>query len=103
MTSSAGWEALSSPRPSRKGTALSSSSHQWERTSRAALLKFVSVIEYMLPDLRFALVPFSMFTRWESIMGGLVNYRLTTVLASIVAGLIIALNIFLLYQTFFGG
>ena len=35
-------------------------------------------------------------------MGGLVNYWLTTVLASIVAGLIIALNIFLLYQTFSG-
>ena len=34
-------------------------------------------------------------------MGGLVNHWLTTVLASIVAGLIITLNIFLLYQTFF--
>jgi Mn2+/Fe2+ NRAMP family transporter len=31
-----------------------------------------------------------------------VNYRLTTVLAGMVAGLIIALNIFLLYQVFFG-
>ena len=35
-------------------------------------------------------------------MGGLVNYWLTTVLASVVAGLIIVLNIFLLYQTFSG-
>lgn len=51
----------------------------------------------------FALVPLIMFTRRENIMGGLVNHWLTTVLASIVAGLIITLNIFLLYQTFFGG
>ena len=36
-------------------------------------------------------------------MGELVNHWLTTVLASVVAALIIALNIFLLYQTFFGG
>ena len=51
----------------------------------------------------FALIPLIMFTRRESIMGGLVNHWLTTVLASIVAGLIITLNIFLLYQTFFRG
>ncbi len=50
----------------------------------------------------FALVPLIQFTRRESIMGGLVNHWLTTVLASIVAGLIIALNIFLLYQIFSG-
>src|SRR6266566_5818461 len=50
----------------------------------------------------FALVPLILFTRRESIMGGLVNHWLTTVLASIVAGLIIALNIFLLYQIFSG-
>jgi len=36
-------------------------------------------------------------------MGELVNRRLTTVLAGMVAGLIIALNLFLIYQTFFGG
>ena len=50
----------------------------------------------------FALVPLILFTQRESIMGGLVNHWLTTVLASIVAGLIIALNIFLLYQIFSG-
>jgi len=33
----------------------------------------------------------------------LVNHRVTTIIASIVAGLIISLNLFLLYQTFFGG
>jgi manganese transport protein len=36
-------------------------------------------------------------------MGVLVNHWLTTVRASIVAGLVISLNLFLLYQTFFGG
>jgi manganese transport protein len=51
----------------------------------------------------FALVPLVMFTRRKDVMGELVNYQLTTVLAGIVAGLIIALNIFLLYQIFFGG
>ena len=36
-------------------------------------------------------------------MGGLVNYRLTTAVATVVVGLIVTLNVFLLYQTFFGG
>jgi manganese transport protein len=35
-------------------------------------------------------------------MGGLVNRRATTVVASVVAALIIALNAFLLYGTFVG-
>jgi Mn2+/Fe2+ NRAMP family transporter len=35
-------------------------------------------------------------------MGGLVNTRLTTIAASVVAGLIISLNLFLLYETFVG-
>jgi manganese transport protein len=39
-----------------------------------------------------------MFTRRRDLMGELVNQPYTTVLASIVAGLIVALNIFLLYQ-----
>ena len=51
----------------------------------------------------FALVPLILFTRRQDVMGELVNHRLTTVLASVVAGLIIALNLFLLSQTFFGG
>ncbi len=51
----------------------------------------------------FALVPLIMFTRRADLMGVLVNKRVTTVVASIVAGLIIALNVFLLYQTFSGG
>ena len=35
-------------------------------------------------------------------MGALVNRRLTTVVASIVAALIIALNVFLIVDTLFG-
>ncbi|MEI4832184.1 Nramp family divalent metal transporter [Bacillus sp. FJAT-53711] len=50
----------------------------------------------------FALVPLIVFTSKKSIMGGLVNHRVTTTLAWIIAVLIIALNIFLLYQTFVG-
>jgi Mn2+/Fe2+ NRAMP family transporter len=34
-------------------------------------------------------------------LGGLVNQRVTTVVATIVAALITGLNVFLLYQTFF--
>jgi manganese transport protein len=37
------------------------------------------------------------------VMGSLVNHKATTIVASIVAVLISALNLFLLYQTFFGG
>jgi manganese transport protein len=51
----------------------------------------------------FALVPLILFTRRKDVMGELVNRRVTTVLAGMVAGLIIALNLFLIYQTFFGG
>jgi len=51
----------------------------------------------------FALVPLVIFTRRRDIMGALVNHRVTTVAISIVAGIIIALNLFLLKQTFLGG
>ena len=51
----------------------------------------------------FALVPLIMFTRRADLMGVLVNKRVTTVTAILVAGLIIALNVFLLYQTLAGG
>jgi len=58
------------------------------------------VLSFGIP---FALVPLVMFTRRKDLMGVLVNHRLTTIIAGIVAALIISLNIFLLYQTFFGG
>jgi manganese transport protein len=50
----------------------------------------------------FALVPLVLFTSRRRIMGGLVNVRATTVAACVVATLIIALNVFLLVQTFSG-
>jgi manganese transport protein len=43
-----------------------------------------------------------LLTRRADVMGALVNRRGTTVLASIVAALIISLNVFLLYETFLG-
>lgn len=47
----------------------------------------------------FALVPLVLFTRRTDLMGDLVNRRLTTILASVAAALIIGLNMFLLYHT----
>ncbi len=58
------------------------------------------VLSFGLP---FAIIPLVMFTRRRDVMGELVNQRYTTVLASIVAGLIVALNLFLLYQIALGG
>jgi manganese transport protein len=58
------------------------------------------VLSFGIP---FALVPLILFTRRADLMGVLVNHRLTTAIASAVAGVIILLNVFLLYQTFLGG
>jgi manganese transport protein len=58
------------------------------------------VLSFGIP---FALIPLVLFTRRADLMGVLVNRRLTTGAAVVVATLIIGLNIFLLYQTFFGG
>ncbi len=49
----------------------------------------------------FALIPLVLFTRRRDLMGILVNHRITTMIGSIVAGLIVALNLYLLYLTFF--
>ncbi|WP_168120232.1 Nramp family divalent metal transporter [Paenibacillus sp. HB172176] len=51
----------------------------------------------------FALIPLILFTGDKKLMKSLVNKKITTILAWIVAIIIIALNIFLLYQTLFGG
>jgi manganese transport protein len=56
------------------------------------------VLSFGLP---FAVIPLVLFTSNKSLMGVLVNKHLTTILASFSAALIIALNFFLLYQTFF--
>ena len=55
------------------------------------------VLSFGIP---FALVPLVWFTSRRDLMGPLVNRRVTTAAAAVVAGLIIALNVFLLAQTF---
>ena len=57
------------------------------------------VLSFGIP---FALVPMIVLTRRRDVMGELVNRRETTAVASVVAALIIALNAFLLFETFFG-
>jgi manganese transport protein len=58
------------------------------------------ILSFCLP---FAIVPLVLFTRRKDLMGELTNSRITTVLAILVAAVIIVLNIYLLFQTFFGG
>jgi manganese transport protein len=57
------------------------------------------VLSFGIP---FALVPLVLFTSRRSLMGVLVNHRTTVVASSVVATLIICLNVFLLSQTFLG-
>ncbi len=53
--------------------------------------------------LPFAVIPLVLFTRRADLMGGLVNHRLTNLIVWVITAIIISLNIFLIYQTFFGG
>jgi manganese transport protein len=55
------------------------------------------VLSFGIP---FALIPLVVFTSKREIMGVLVNRRTTVAAATVVAGLISALNVFLLTQTF---
>jgi manganese transport protein len=55
------------------------------------------VLSFGIP---FALIPLVMFTARRDVMGALVNHRITTAIAVVVAALISGLNIFLLGQTF---
>ena len=64
-----------------------------------ALVLSQVVLSFGIP---FALIPLLIFCRNRQIMGSLVNRRPTTALATVVAALIIGLNVFLLFQTFFG-
>jgi manganese transport protein len=64
-----------------------------------ALVLSQVVLSFGIP---FALVPLVLFTSRADLMGVLVNRRLTTVLAWLAAGLVIALNVFLLYRTVTG-
>jgi manganese transport protein len=58
------------------------------------------VLSFGLP---FALVPLAIFTARADLMGVLVNRRPTNVVFGVVTLLIIALNMFLLYQILLGG
>ena len=66
--------------------------------TRALVLSQV-VLSFGIP---FALVPLIMLTSRHDVMGAFVNRRATTVVAWGIAGVIIALNVFLLVQTFSG-
>jgi manganese transport protein len=57
------------------------------------------VLSFGLP---FAIIPLVVYTADRSLMGVLVNGKVTTIFASLVAALIASLNIFLLYQLIFG-
>jgi manganese transport protein len=58
------------------------------------------VLSFGLP---FAIIPLVLFTARRDLMGVLVNRRPTTLLVSVLAALIVALNMYLLVQTFGGG
>jgi manganese transport protein len=58
------------------------------------------VLSFGIP---FALIPLLIFCRNRGLMGGLVNHRATTAVATVVVALIVSLNVFLLFQTFLGG
>ena len=57
------------------------------------------ILSFGLP---FTIVPLIIFTRKKEIMGILVNRKSTTVVAVMVAALIISLNLYLIYQVFLG-
>ena len=55
------------------------------------------VLSFGLP---FAIIPLALFTARRDVMGVLVNRRLTTVATALACALVVALNFYLLYQTF---
>ena len=57
------------------------------------------ILSFGLP---FTIVPLILFTSKEQLMGILVNRKSTTAIASAVAGLIVVLNVYLIYQVFLG-
>lgn len=57
------------------------------------------VLSFGLP---FAIIPLVMFTSRRKIMKVLVNHKITTIIACLVTGVIITLNIYLLVQIFSG-
>jgi manganese transport protein len=67
-------------------------------TTRALVLSQV-VLSFGIP---FALVPLIVLTRRRDVMGSLVNRGSTTVVASVVAGVIIVMNVILIGFTVLG-
>jgi manganese transport protein len=57
------------------------------------------VLSFGLP---FAVIPLLVFTSRRDVMGVLVNRPATIAVTTLVSGLIVALNVFLLYDAFFG-
>jgi manganese transport protein len=70
----------------------------WEPT-RVLVISQV-MLSFGLP---FAVLPLAYFSSKKSYMGVLVNRRITTIVAWVISGLIVALNIYLVYATFAGG
>jgi manganese transport protein len=64
--------------------------------SRSLVISQV-VLSFGIP---FALIPLVLLTRRRDVMGALVNRRVTTIVAGVVAAMITLLNVFLLAQTF---
>ena len=58
------------------------------------------ILSFGLP---FALIPLVIFTQHRRLMGTLTNAKPTTVVAWLVVGMIVALNIYLIYTTIAGG
>ncbi len=58
------------------------------------------ILSFGLP---FAIIPLIIFTRNKNIMGILVNKKIITFIISLIAALIIVLNIYLIYQILFVG
>ncbi len=65
----------------------------------ASLVISQVVLSFGIP---FALIPLLLITRRRDIMGPFTNQRITTATAGLIVGIIIALNIYLLYITFAG-
>ena len=65
----------------------------------ASLVISQVVLSFGIP---FALIPLLLITRRRDIMGSFTNQRITTATAGLIVGIIIALNIYLLYITVAG-
>jgi manganese transport protein len=58
------------------------------------------VLSFGLP---FTIIPLVLFTADRRLMGPLANRRITTAAVGIIAGLVVAMDLYLLYRTFTGG